>query len=61
MDELRGATGGCAATIYQFACGSVAYFAPDFLEAGELTGDDLARALRVLDARGAPGGKANST
>ena len=58
VDELRDATGGCAATIYQFACGSVAYFAPDapdFQEAGELTGDDLAKAVRVLDARGVPG------
>ena len=45
VDELRDATGGCAATIYQFACGSVAYFAPDapdFQEAGELVGDELA-------------------
>ena len=43
--------------IYQFACGSVAYFAPDapdFQEAGELKGDDLDKALRVLDARGVP-------
>ena len=57
-------TGGRTANIYQFACGSVAYFAPDapdFQEAGELKGDDLARALWVLDARGVPGGKANST
>ena len=54
VDELRDATGGCAATIYQFGCGSVAYFAPDapdFQEAGELKGDDLAAAQRVLDAR----------
>ena len=59
-DELRDATGGRTANIYQFACGSVAYFAPDapdFQEAGELTDDDLAAALRVLDARGAPGDK----
>ena len=58
VDELRDATGGCAATIYQFGCGSVAYFAPDapdFQEAGELKGDDLAAAQRVLDARGVPG------
>ena len=37
VGELRDATGGCAANIYQFACGSVAYFAPDapdFQEAG---------------------------
>ena len=64
VDELRDAAGGCAANIYQFACGSVAYFAPDapdFQEAGELKSDALARALRVLDARGAPDGKANST
>ena len=29
VDELRDATGGCTANIYQFSCGSVAYFAPD--------------------------------
>ena len=60
VDELRDATGGRPANIYQFTCGSVAYFAPDapdFQEAGELTGDDLAAALRVLDARGTPGDK----
>ena len=60
VDELRDATGGRPANIYQFACGSVAYFAPDapdFQEAGELEGEALARALRVLDARGAPGDK----
>ena len=53
VDELRDATGGCAATIYQFACGSVAYFAPnapDFQEAGELQGDDLKKAVRILEA-----------
>ena len=58
VDELRDATGGRTANIYQFSCGSVAYFAPDapdFQEAGELKGDDLDKALRVLDARGAPG------
>ena len=55
VDELREATGGCAATIYQFACGSVAYFAPDapdFQEAGELKGDDLAKAVRILNGSG---------
>ena len=60
VDELRDATGGCTATIYQFACGSVAYFAPDapdFQEAGELKGDDLAKTVRVLDTRGVPDGK----
>ena len=44
--------------------GPVAYFAldaPDFQEAGELKGDALARALRVLDARGAPSANANET
>ena len=64
VDELRDATGGRTANIYQFAGGSVAYFAPDapdFQEAGELKGGALARGLRVLDARGVPGGKANST
>ena len=60
VDELRDATGGCTATIYLFACGSVAYFAPDapdFQGAGDLKGDDLDKALRVLDAGGAPGDK----
>ena len=60
VDELRDATGGCTATIYLFACGSVAYSAPDapdFQEAGDLKGDDLDKALRVLDAGGAPGDK----
>ena len=55
---MRDATGGRPANIYQFASGSAAYFAPDapdFQEAGELQGDALARALRVLDARGVPG------
>ncbi len=56
VDELRHATGGRSANIYQFAGGSVAYFAPDapdFQETGEIKRDDLARAERVLDARGA--------
>ena len=51
VDELRDATGGCAANIYQFACGSVAYFAPDapdFKEAGELKGDAMGKAVRIL-------------
>ena len=59
VDELRDATGGCTPTIYQFECGSAAYFAPDaldFQEAGELKGDALAAALRILDVRGIPGG-----
>ena len=59
VDELRDATGGCTANIYQFACGSVAYFAPDapdFAEAGELKDDDLAAAQRILDERGIFGG-----
>ena len=54
VDELRHATGGCAATIYEFADGSVAFFAPDapdFAEAGELKDDELAAARRVLTAR----------
>ena len=41
--------------IYQFSCGSVAYFAPDapdFQEAGELKGDDLAKAVRILNGSG---------
>ena len=59
VDELREATGGRKANIYQFACGSVAYFAPDapdFEEAGELKGDDLAAGQRILDERGILGG-----
>ena len=55
VDELRDATGGRTANIYQFACGSVAYFAPDapdFQEAGELKGDDLAKAVRILNRSG---------
>ena len=55
VDELRDATGGRTANIYQFACGSVAYFAsdaPDFQEAGELKGDDLTKAVRILNGSG---------
>ena len=59
VDEMLGATGGWPATIYEFADGSVAYFAPDvpdFAEAGELKGKELAAAQRILDERGLPGG-----
>ena len=55
VDELRDATGGRTANIYQFSCGSVAYFAPeapDFQEAGEMKGGALTAAQRVIDARG---------
>ena len=55
VDELLDATGGCAATIYEYHAGSVAYFAPeapDFCEAGELKGNDLAAAQQILDERG---------
>ena len=55
VDELRDATGGRTANIYQFSCGSVAYFAPDapdFQEAGELKGDALAKAVRILNGSG---------
>ena len=48
-------TSGRPATIYEFAGGSVAYFAreaPDFREAGELKGEGLAAAQRILDERG---------
>lgn len=61
VDELRHVTGGCPATIYEFAGGSVAYFAPDapdVAEAGELKGDALAAARRVLDEMGVSGGNA---
>ena len=53
VDELRDATGGRTANIYQFVCGSVAYFAsdaPDFQEAGELKGDDLDKAVCILES-----------
>ena len=59
VDEPRAATSGCTATLRHFACGSVAYFtpdAPDFQEAGELKGDDLAKAVRILNGSGVPGG-----
>ena len=52
VDELRNVTGGRTANVYQFADGSATYFAPDapdFQEAGELKGDDLTAAQRVLD------------
>ena len=61
VDELSGATGGRMATVYEFADESIAYFAPeapDFREAGELRGADLAAAQRILDERGIPGGLA---
>ena len=54
MLELLSATGGSVAIIYQYHAGSAAYFAPDapdapdFAEAGELKGDDLATARRIL-------------
>ena len=54
VGELRDATGGRTATIYEFADGSVAYFAPDaddFCEAGELKGEVLAAAQHVLTVR----------
>ena len=47
VDELLDTTGGRTTTIYQYHAGSVAYFAPDapdFREAGELKGKDLAAA-----------------
>ena len=59
VDELLDATGGRPATIYEFADGSVAYFAPDapdFKETGELKGEDLASAQRILDEREVSGG-----
>ena len=55
VNELRDATGGRPANIYQFSCGSVAYFAPeapDFQEAGEMKGGALTAAQRVIDAKG---------
>ena len=51
VDELPEATGGRPAMIYEFADGSLAYFAPDapdFAEAGELKGDTVI-ATAILD------------
>ena len=51
VNDLRHTTDGCSATVYEFAGGSVAYFAPeasDFVEAGELKDDDLAAARRIF-------------
>ena len=59
VDELRHATGGCTATIYEFPDGSVAYFAPDapdFLDAGELKGHALAAAQQILNESCVSGG-----
>ena len=55
VDELLAAISGRATTIYEFADGPVAYFAPeapDFGEAGELKDDDLAAARRILEEKG---------
>ena len=55
VDELPDATTGRPAIIYEFADGSVAYFAPDapdFREAGELADESLSAAQRVLAVRG---------
>ncbi|MYC05565.1 MAG: hypothetical protein F4X57_00005, partial [Chloroflexi bacterium] len=60
MLELLSATGGSVAIIYEYHAGSVAYFAPDapdFADAGELKGDDLATARRIFDERALPGGE----
>ena len=46
VTDLDGVTGGCIATVYQFADGSVAYFAldaPAWREADEIAGWALAR------------------
>ena len=54
VDELLSATGCRTAIIYEYRDGPVAYFAPDtpdFGEAGELKGDTLGAAQRVLDER----------
>jgi len=61
VDELLDTTGSRSTTIYEYHAGSVAYFAPDapdFAEAGELQGDDLAAARHILDERALPGGNA---
>ena len=59
--ELGGLTGGVRAAVFRFFDGSVGYFAqdaPDWREAGEVTGVvGLERAERVLSAVGRPGGR----
>ena len=53
VDELQAATGGRPAIIYEFAGGSIAYFAPDapdFKEAGDLEDVALERAVRILNS-----------
>ena len=55
VDELLAATSGRAATVYECADGSVAYFAPDaddFCEAGKLKDDNLTVAQQILDEMG---------
>ena len=62
VDEMTDATGGKSTTLYEFVDGSVAYFAlgtQSWKEAEELQGWALETARRILDARAAPGGKAN--
>ena len=52
---------GRGATVYDLTDGLVTYFAPgapDFAEAGELKGDELAAARRILDERGLLGVRA---
>ena len=58
VNDLLEATGGRTAIIYEYHAGSIAYFAPnapDFAEAEELKGDDLAAAQQILDERGVSG------
>ena len=65
VGELLDATGGRTANIYQFACGPVAYFAPDapdFQEADKLEGSQVyptpilsmykVEAATILDTKG---------
>ena len=52
VDDLRDATGGRMANIYQFSDGSAAYFAPDapnFQEAGEVSGAVVERYRRFWE------------
>ena len=62
VTELRGATAGCPATIYQFLDDSVGYLAPAapmWREAGDvITDQHLDRALEILHQQGVPGGRA---
>ena len=55
VTELMDVTGGQPATLYRFLDGSVGYLAPEapaWLEAGEIAGAGLRRAMAILEDSG---------